>query len=272
MRQVKVLLFVVLAVLVAVNAAMAREPIIMTVKLISGYAPGEFALKGEIFSQVEKIAKEIIKEDDNNRNGVELHIMITGTADATGKSAANDQLALARAEQVKAYLAHIFPNAKINCWSSGQDPNVRQVWVKYGFANTYSPIAKMGTDLILYTIMSFAVLACFYLLFLRIKLDIKIRRQAKQKENQSTLERPEGLNGASWITVNGYQVVVERQEGKFVSPFRSDSGGKIIRDDRRGLIESLKGCLKSVVFAEQKELLTKKGKIKIVAENTEVKQ
>lgn len=280
MRQVKVLLFAVLVVLVAANAVMAEEKeVIINAKIVNGqaltiqgYAPGEFALKGEIFLQIERIAKEI---ESKARQGGELRIMITGTTDVTGKSPTNDQLAMARAEQVRAYLASKLPDAKIYSYSRGQDLDARQVWVEYVlFAKeknkSISNKAIRGMLLIFLGLIILSLMIKFTAFPHKNKTIKRNETEIKDFESADDYKHPK-LNGASWINVGEYKVIVERREGKFVSPFRAKGGGEIIRHTREGMISSLKGCLKSSAFAEQKEQLIQEDKIR-VAENTEVKK
>lgn len=100
--------------------------------VITGYGPGEFAIKGEVERQLEQLVYKLGRIE---QNGEGLEIKVVGSADNIGRSAANDQLAKVRAEQIAAYLETaltvFLPRTRIVSWSQGDQANVRQVKVVY---------------------------------------------------------------------------------------------------------------------------------------------
>lgn len=244
----RIALLVLLIVLAATNVAMAKDEVIESF-VIAGYAPGEFAVKGQIERQLNELVKEI--KGKLEKEGGRLQVAVVGSADTTGTSVSNDRLAKDRAEQVAAVLSANFPEAKVIAWSKGDAENVRQVRVEYRIAPVPAP-AIIEKPI---TVGIIAVLAAILILSLA-------RRRQKPKK------AVEEIPCFKWIdlVVDGekYSVRIDFKDGKFLSPFTSKSGAQIYRDSKKGMIESLKGCLRKEEFRPQKEDLVRKGLIKVV--------
>jgi hypothetical protein len=235
-------------------------------KAIGEYPIGEFAVKGQVEQQLNQLVAEI---KGKMADGDRLQITVVGSADSTGVSAANDRLARDRAEQVAAVFSANFPEAKIIAWSKGDAENVRQVRVEYKIISTPIPAPvpepakpkKPSDGLEDYVVGAFILLAIFILLF-----SIFWGKRAKK----SRVKKAE--TGIQWINleVNGekysYSIGIVVKNGVWCSPFTSRSGSQICRDSKRGIIESLKGCLKKDEFRLQKFELIRQGIIRVTGQ------
>lgn len=267
MRQIGLLV----GLLVLVFAAVAASEEVKGSKAIGEYPIGEFAVKGEVERQLNLLVKEI-KESLEKGDG-QLQITVVGSADTTGSSVSNDRLAWERAEQVAAVLSANFPEAKVVAWSKGDAENVRQVRVEYRFISTpltpapappasvvpvpvEKPVIRSETIYIALGIFVAAGIISFILVFL-----------VRGKLEKATKTKPQPATGTQWIDIEvkgeKYSTRVEVKDSLWYSPFTSRSGTPIYRDSKRGIIESLKGCLKKDEFSEQRIGLIRKGAIKV---------
>lgn len=120
------------------------NPVLAEEVVIGPYPVGEFAVKGQIESQLKELAKKITAEIGGRR----VNIGIIGSADNTGKSSKNDQLAQNRAKDAESFLRFALPPnsiAGINSWSQGQEGGIRKVVVNYDFSPSAS-FVKVGED------------------------------------------------------------------------------------------------------------------------------
>ncbi len=98
---------------------------------ITGYQPGDFAIKGTIPQQLTaKVVAPIESALERSPNS-ELTVTVLGYADKTGSDAANAQVGLYRAEGVKNYLLAKFPKATFICYSRGDEANMRMATVSW---------------------------------------------------------------------------------------------------------------------------------------------
>lgn len=255
------IIFLVLLVLVlATTTAVASET--KGLKTIGNYPVGEFAIKGLVEHQLNLLVKEI--KESLEKGGGQLQITVIGSADTTGSSVSNDQLAKDRAEQVAAVLSANFPNAKIVSWSKGDAENIRQVRVEYkiipvpvtALPEISAPTAptEIRTVWLILSVAFILLSAIFFFM----RWIIRPKRVAGKV----------AVSEMQWIhlEVNDekYSVQVELQGRMWYSPFTSRSGVQICRDSKRGIIESLKGCLKKDEFKSQRDGFIRSGKIRIL--------
>jgi hypothetical protein len=224
-------------------------------KAIGEYPIGEFAVKGQVEQQLNQLVAEI---KGKMADGDRLQITVVGSADSTGVSAANDRLARDRAEQVAAVFSANFPEAKIIAWSKGDAENVRQVRVEYKIISTPipapvpEPAKPKEKD---WTLFWFALLIMIISTFVLFCFSYKTRTKKSRVKKAET--------GIQWINleVKGekYSIRVEVEKGEWCSPFFSRSGTLILRNSKKGIIDSLKGCLKKPEFRFQKDELIRRG-------------
>lgn len=243
---------------------------------IMGYGPKEFAIKSDPDpdKNIEQQADELrllIMHDNARKPNTRLHIWIEGFADKTGPEAENDEWGDKRRRQMNSFLSHKFPDAKVESISRGTSRNMRAVFVEWKYVPipvTPAPVApapvvpqaekpaKQSFNIVALSLVAIilAIILCVVIFVLPWKI-------SKNKEPKS---------GTRWlnVTVNGekYSVVIEFKDGKFISPFKSRSGSQIVRDDLKGIVDSLKGCLTKDEFAQQKIELIRKGIINVVGE------
>lgn len=258
MRQSRQVMFILL---ILITTSVAMSQVFRGSKIITGYELGSFAVKGKIESQVMELIKEI---RGKMQEGYQLEIVVIGSADKTGSSPRNDQIAKDRAEQIAAVLKANFPEpeAKITAWSKGDAENSRQVKVEYkiiptsvGIRSTKELLKKTGFP---FFWLLGAILLGLFIIGLIISL--------KTPGTRTKIEAPEQASGFQWVEIRvdneNFLVQVEYKDGKFYLPFKTAQGFQIIRSDRRGVVDSLKGCLKKQEFSSQKEELIRKDIIK----------
>jgi len=226
--------------------------------IIRGYATGEFAIKGQTEKQLEKFVSEV----RSKQNGGQLEITVIGSADMTGRSVTNDQLAKVRAEQVAAYLTTVLPKARVISWSQGDQADVRRVRVKYTItpalaAQSAAPIEasyfEKATRLLLICsgVASTGVgMIIFYFGFKWLSRYRKAEAKAIAGRQRKVLETVD--QNIKEVECAGYVTIVKRvQRGdKWVweLPFRhvradQSLGDKIWNENFRKLESSLARCL-----------------------------
>ncbi len=226
--------------------------------IISGYGRGEFAIKGEPEKTLNEGIADV-KALPKFAGDSQMHFICVGSADVIGSSVGNDELAAKRAKQVEAVLSANFSDAKIVAWSKGDADNIRQVRVEYKIipvptvATPQAPavvekvvekvIESKSSRIEFYLLLGICVMG-FILIFWIIG-----RRKGQNKKVESETQ---------WLEVNGCKVKVKVKGRFYYSPFTSRSGQQICRDNKKGIIDSLKGCLKGMEFEEQKQVLIKK--------------
>lgn len=260
MRRITALL-VLLASVVFVDFSVAG------VKVIRGYAPGEFAVKGPIETQINELVNEI-RNNSAQKPNMHLQIFVEGFADKTGFSAENDRLAKERADGIAAALSREFSKAKINFVSRGDTIDRRQVIVEWEYVSipvmpaTTAPVIPQAEKPAKKTSRAFdlsimVLTSSFVVLLLFLGYYYMKSKTPKNKEPKSATR---------WLEVRivgeKYSVEVEFKNGQFISPFRSRNGSKITRDNLKGIVDSLKGCLSKEEFMRQGQELLYIGKIK----------
>jgi uncharacterized protein YeeX (DUF496 family) len=216
---------------------------------ITGYQPGEYAVKGKIEEEV----KALITEIRNKYGDKKLNIAVVGSADVSGKSAENDDYARLRAEQVANILSHEFPNAKINFWSEGEENNVRQVRVMVS-AQVYSKtlLAIIGIALIAAVVLPVSI----------------VRRKNKLKKEIGQIQNFGKPSETEWVMAEAldgkrYDVQIKLQNDKWHTPFTLEDGNPLFREKRQGARNAVKWFLKKPGFIAQKEALIKARVIKM---------
>lgn len=225
--------------------------------VIAGYIPGQFSISGEPEKKTEDcITKMRALQLDPSEEL--LLITVMGSADASGTLFANDNLALARAEQISAKIAAHFPNAVVKHWSVGDSENLRQVTVAFSVENAsvvqedsrYVAFAKKA--LLVGTIVLTIILFAYTVWHFCTKLEAPMPTIRKGTEKERIIP----------INIDGYIVSVAHCDGYYWSPFHSKNGNQISRKTMGEIKYSLKGCLSKSEFAEEKELLIGNGIIR----------
>lgn len=232
---------------------------------IKEYAPKEFAVKGPIETQVNALVNNI-KNDPVRKPDTVLQIFVEGFADRSGFSPENDKYAKDRAEGIAAVLSREFPEpeAKIKFVSRGDAADKRQVIVEWKYVPiplvpaVPGPSEKQTEQTLrkkIYIVIGIVLAAGVIFVFL-----IRVPGDRKRKVKKV-------INGTQWIKDldvgnETYHVKVEVKNGILYSPFTTKSGMQITQDNKRKLIQSLKGCLKKEEFKTQKEELIQKGIIR----------
>lgn len=228
--------------------------------IVSGYGTGEFAIKGDPEKTLNEGIAEVSTRMKSISRDIQLQFVVVGSADIVGSSVGNDELAAKRAKQVEAVLSANFPDAKIAFWSKGDAENIKQVRVEYKIIPTPvpvpAPVPVAPAPVVVEKIVEretksppYFVFALFVVAIIFLFVVSRTKTNKNKRATETTLE------------VDGYKVKVG-MNGKFYhSPFTSRSGGQITRDSKKGIIDSLKGCLRGEEFEEQKQNLIKKGVI-----------
>lgn len=235
--------------------------------VIGGYEPKKFA--------VDLIKRELIdacfqdiKADSPKIGEYNLKVLVIGSADTTGVSAENDPLSKNRAEPVAALLRYYLPQGtQVEVVPRGDSENARQVRVEW----KYVPIPVKPDPVVSVPETKASAKEFFSVwmwaggiiaIIVAVGLCVFLFRKGMTKESQIG-------PGIQWLDLEvmgeKYSVKVEFQDkiGLWYSPFTSKAGGHIWRDSKRGIIESLKGCLKKEEFSQQKIDLIGKRIIKI---------
>jgi hypothetical protein len=102
---------------------------------ITGYPLGEFAVKGDIKSQLTTNVVQPLRSTLSRTPNAEVSISIVGYADQTGTGAKNDVIGSERADDAKSFLLENFPKATITSRSGGDEQNSRMVEVSWKIAD-----------------------------------------------------------------------------------------------------------------------------------------
>lgn len=241
--------------------------------VITGYPVDEFAVKGEVERQLNKLVTEIQAKQLTDH---ELQIKVVGSADSTGVSAANDRLARDRAEQVAAVLAANFQKARIHVWSRGDAENLRQVRVEWKYVPIPKPepaptpvvvipppessVKLLSSIKLLGGLIALAVVLFLVFVFIA-------RKAIKKPTVAVAVAEPKSIT--KWVEGEAdgrkYSVPIEVRDGKFFSPFKTleDPTKILFRSDWQGIKKAVRGCMDDSRYAGQKMELIKKGGIKI---------
>lgn len=253
MRRIGLFLLVGVVLFIDISVASAG------VKVIKGYAAGEFAVKESIETQANQLVNEL-KNDVARKPNTDLQVFIEGFADKSGFSAENDRIAKERAEGIAAVLSREFPKAKIDFVSRGDTIDRRQVIVEWKYilpstATVIPPAPETKRSMwIILVLIAFAliIVAVLFLFWFHHKVTSAIPKLTAETK---------------WLDVKvdgrRFSVKVDYKDGKIVSPFITRNGFKVTKGqkDIKGMVDSLKGCLRKDEFAEQREILIRCGVI-----------
>jgi len=259
MRRIAVFLVLLAGVIFFVDLSIAG------VKTIREYAPREFAVKGRIETQANELVNEV-KNNVARKPNMDLRIFVEGFADRTGFSAENDRIAKERAEGIAAILSREFPKAKINLVSRGDAINRRQVIVEWKYVPipvTPVPVAptsnvpqaeksvEQHSDTVGISLVALIlVFVMFALVFIYYRTKDKIPKKSKPRDRWLDIE----TDGRK------HRVQITYGHGTIISPFKTRNGFNITKNenDLKGMIDSLKGCMKKDEFAPQRDELIQK--------------
>lgn len=277
MKQVWLVVTVALVVILALGLAIrveAEEPAekVAEVFIIDGYLPDQFSVKGEVEEKLNELVSQL--QVVQLGQGEKLLISVIGSADSSGRSFNNDQLARLRAEQVAAVLSSQFPNAVVKSWSAGDSENIRKVKVVFTVekAEEVAVINELETptkpiwkeSLILVGTVGISVIAvvAFGFLFLR-KAQLQPQKvQIQQIEKAELIQSKILQKQVQEVVIGEYLIPIEYRDGFYWSPFVSKNGNPIRRESFSDIKRSVKGCLENSEFAQQKEKLIQEGIIK----------
>jgi hypothetical protein len=244
---------------------------------VTGYAIGEFAVKGNVERQLERVSALI---SSLRPPGSQIEFSIIGCADQAGTSARNDQLGRSRAEEVKAFLSVKFPDARTVAMTKGDEMDARAVVVKWKFVSAHASPAQStpktstwlwqavlsgGSVMLLIVVVVGFVLVVFF--------------GSKKKASRETAEVPEpptipALAVAETsemrlvqVEINGerYSVPVVRKDGVWHTPFQTqiDPTKAIFRKEFRDAANAVKSCVKNQpYYASVIEKLIAEGTIR----------
>jgi hypothetical protein len=102
---------------------------------ITGYQPGEFAVKGTIEQQLTTQVVDKIKSKLAIVPNGDLRIYVIGYADQLGSAHSKDLIGRDRAEAVQSYLLTKFPKATIIYYSKGDEADSRMVILYWNVTN-----------------------------------------------------------------------------------------------------------------------------------------
>jgi len=238
--------------------------------VIGGYEPKKFAVdltKRELTDA----CFQGIKADSPKMGEYNLKVLVIGSADTTGVSAENDPLSKNRAEPVAALLRYYLPQGtQVEVVPRGDSENARQVRVEWKYVPAplkpaTAPIVVEKTTVVEKEIKSppYVAFGLFFaaIIFILLVSGIKIGKRKKVVKLETAEPTTQTQWFDEWLEVGGHRVKIE-VKGKFRrSPFYNKGGTQIIRDSKKGIVDSLKGCLKGTEFESQKQELIKKGVI-----------
>jgi len=229
MKKIFAMLVVVIAFVIGFSTIVKAEEVI-----INGYNSGEFAVKGEVQNQLQKLVVDL---KARQKTGEQLQIAVVGSADVAGKAAVNDQLARLRAEQVAAYLAADLLETKINAWSKGDEANVRQVKVNYSFValNAPQPVGEKPpvsgkTVGIFFGCLSALCIFIFVGGYMILKKSAKPSEVSGKKVTKATKVTIELEEKGLYET----DIEFDPTTGRWLTPFRHIKGGERMWEESEG--------------------------------------
>jgi hypothetical protein len=257
--------FFALAVLAVVALTARAQKAVM----ITGYQPGEFAVKNGIEQQLDANVVSPIASVTARANGEDLRIFVTGYADKTGSGAENDRIALARAEQVKEFLLEQFPKATITDLTKGDEANARMVMISWKItAASPTPLQKKSNSkmIVLVVIIGFAI----FIIIVGIA-----RPKATQPMQFTPPPQVEAIPAAAKPATseivpvekdgNIYDVPIELKNGIWRTPFptQADATKIVFRKDRRDAVKAVKACIANPFYAPTIKQLIANGTIMV---------
>ncbi len=255
--------FALLVVLAAVALTSRAQEVTIT-----GYQPGEFAVKNGIEQQLNvNVAKQIGSSMARGTGG-DLRIFVTGYADKTGSGAENDRIALARAEQVKESLLEQFPKATITNLTKGDEANARMVTVSWKItAAQPTPSQKKSNSgmIVLVAVIGITITIIIITVVARPKVMQPMPPQAV--ETIPVAAKPATSEIVS-VEKDGniYDVPIELKDGMWHTPFptQADATKIVFRKDRRDAVRAVKACVANPFYKPTIKRLIANGTIKVV--------
>jgi hypothetical protein len=263
--------FFALAVLAAVAlTARAQEAVTIT-----GYQPGEFAVKNGIEQQLNANVVKRIGSAMTRATGEDLRIFVTGHADKTGSGAENDRIALARAEQVKEFLSEQFPKATITDLTKGDEANARMVTISWRITPA-TPAQEVDFSQMKHDskiLMGGAVILIAIIIWIAIVVRPKATQPVQLAPPPQVVEvipmaeKPATIEIVS-VEKDGdvYGIPIELKDGMWYTPFptQQDSTKVEFRENRRNAVKAVKACMKNEFYTPTIEQLIANGTIKVV--------
>jgi hypothetical protein len=236
---------------------------------ITGYATGESKVNTDIERQLVTNVVKPIQTATSATPNHKLSIYVFGSTDRTGSIGANDDLGRKRAEDVRSYLMMQFPDASIIVQSKGDMENTRMVTVSWKVIPIATPVATLLTHgQKMWLIIGTAFLALLLLV-------MKAKSATTQTEPESQPQATEIIPAPAPVVRepkqmkiigedgNTYQVFITPKNDGWESPF-TINGRPIFFANDRGIVKSLRGCVKSDAtkeFRDQLAQLIASGKI-----------
>jgi hypothetical protein len=215
---------------------------------ITGYQPGEFAVKNGIEQQLNTNVVKRIGSAMTRATSEDLRIFVTGHADKTGSGAENDRIALARAEQVKEFLSEQFPKATITNLTKGDEANARMVTISWKItAAQPAPQQKKSNSGMIVLVAAMIGIAIVIIIFIAViiaaarpKVTQPVQLAPLAIEQAPATSKPEVIE----IEQNDrtLRVRIDPEGDGFVTPF-TINGKPIFRQKLSDAIASVKGCV-----------------------------
>jgi hypothetical protein len=257
----------------AVLAAVALTSRAQEVK-ITGYQPGEFAVKNGIEQQLNANVVKRIDSAMARTTGEDLRIFVTGHADKTGSGAENDRIALARAEQVKEFLSEQFPKATITDLTKGDEANARMVMISWKITPaTSAPQQKKSNTgtIMLATVVGIVVVIVIIAVAARPKATQPAQLTPPPQITEAIPAATKPATSESEIVSvekdgNIYDIPIELKNGMWHTPFptQADPTKVVFRKDRRDAVKAVKACMSNPFYAPAIEQSIANGTIKVV--------
>lgn len=256
----------------AVLAAVALTSRAQEVK-ITGYQPGEFAVKNGIEQQLNTNVVKPIGSAMARAIGGDLRIFVTGHADKTGSGAENDRIALARAEQVKEFLSEQFPKATITNLTKGDEANARMVTISWKITTAAPTPTPQQKKSILGMIALVAVIGITIVIIIAVVARPKATQPTQFVPPPPVVEvipmatKPETSETVS-VEKDGniYDIPIKFKDGMWHTPFptQADATKIVFRKDRRDVVKAVKACMANPFYTPTIKQLIANGTIKVV--------
>jgi hypothetical protein len=240
---------------------------------ITGYQPGEFAVKNGIEQQLNAHIVKRIDSAMTHAASEDLRIFVTGHADKTGSGAENDRIALARAEQVKEFLSEQFPKATITDLTKGDEANARMVTISWKITPTTSAPQqrKSNSGMIVLVAVIGIVIVIIVAIVARPKTvqPIQLVPPPQVVEAIPVAAKPETREIVSVEkdgNVYDIPIKLDIKDGMWHTPFptQADPTKVVFRKDRRDAVKAIKACMANPFYAPTIKQLIANGTIKMV--------
>ncbi|PIR13927.1 hypothetical protein COV49_00560 [Candidatus Falkowbacteria bacterium CG11_big_fil_rev_8_21_14_0_20_39_10] len=253
----KMILTAIFCLIVFLPQARAEEPAVYR-ETVVGYENNQSLIIGEKVTASFDQAVANIKNQQQQNPGQGLVMLITGSADQSGKDYVNARISTNRADQVYNKLLFLFPEAKISKVATGDQDNTKAVKIEYYFLPAEkAPVAvvqaqpakleesgqnellgDINTNLIL--IVALMVVAAFLVYFFLTSLAVRakiIKIEPKVEEiGRFTVHLSDDL----------YEYSCPLKDGQYQVPFAREGKKTIIhlKDSEEGARKTLKQAIK----------------------------